>query len=75
MLTEHLPGEVTSFHVIPYDEPRNLIKLTARDRDEKRHWAQLIKQVMLEHFDIPNRAKELVFKLGDEEGKIYFFYC
>lgn len=69
MLIEHLPGEPTSFNVIPYDDPHpSQIKLTARNRDQKRQWAQHIKQVMLEHFDIPNRAKELVFKLGDEEG-------
>lgn len=70
MLIEHLPGEPTSFTVIPYNDPHpTQIKLTARTRDQKRQWAQHIKQVMLEHFDIPSRAKELVFKLGDEEGK------
>lgn len=69
MLVEHLPGEPTSFHVLPYSDPRGQIKLTAKNRDQKRLWAQLIKQAMLEHFDIPNRAKELVFKLGDEDGK------
>lgn len=69
MLIEHLPGEPTSFNVIPYNDPHpSQIKLTARNRDQKRQWAQHIKQVMLEHFDIPNRAKELVLKLGDEEG-------
>lgn len=73
MLVEHLPGDPTSFHVIPFSEPRNQIKLTARNRDQKRLWSQMIKQVMLEHFDIPSRAKELVFKLGDEEGKHFIF--
>lgn len=69
MLSEHLPGEPTSFYVIPYHEPRNQIKLTAKNRDQKRLWAQHIKGVILEKFDnIPNRAKELVYKLGDEEG-------
>ncbi|XP_020717162.1 myosin-M heavy chain isoform X2 [Ceratitis capitata] len=68
MLSEHLPGEPTSFYVIPYHEPRNQIKLTAKNRDQKRLWAQHIKGVILEKFDnIPNRAKELVYKLGDEE--------
>ena len=43
---------------------------TVKNRDQKRLWAQHVKTQMLEHFDIPNRAKELVFKLGDEEGKI-----
>lgn len=70
MLIEHLPGEPTSFTVIPYNDPHPVqIKLTARNRNEKRQWAQHIKQVMLAHFDIPSRAKELVFKLGDEEGE------
>lgn len=75
MLVEHLPGDPTSFHVLPFSDPRNQIKLTAKNRDQKRLWAQQIKQAMLEHFDIPSRAKELVFKLGDEEGNaVVFFY-
>ena len=69
MLIEHLPGEPTSFNVIPYNDPHpTQIKLTARNRDQKRQWARHIKQVMLDHLDIPSRAKELVFMLGDEEG-------
>ncbi|XP_073844698.1 uncharacterized protein isoform X2 [Musca autumnalis] len=68
MLSEHLAGEPTSFYVIPYDEPRNQIKLTAKNRDQKRLWTQHIKSVILEKFDnIPLRAKELVYQLGDEE--------
>lgn len=70
MLVEHLPGDPTSFHVLPFSDPRSQIKLTAKNRDQKRLWAQHVKQAMLEHFDIPNRAKELVFKLGDEEGNV-----
>lgn len=70
MLIEHLPGDPESFSVIPYNDPHpNQIKLTARNRDQKRKWAQHIKQVMLAHFDIPNRAKELLFKLGEEEDR------
>ncbi|XP_055921635.1 uncharacterized protein LOC129952814 [Eupeodes corollae] len=70
MLNEHLPGEPTSFYVIPYDDPRSQIKLTARNREQKRVWAQDIKSVMLERFNnIPNRARELVYKLGDEEDR------
>ncbi|KAG5678381.1 hypothetical protein PVAND_008061 [Polypedilum vanderplanki] len=69
MLVEHLPGDPTSFHVLPFSDPRSQIKLTAKNRDQKRLWAQQIKQAMLEHFDIPSRAKELVFKLGDEEDR------
>lgn len=71
MLSEHLPGEPTSFYVIPFDEPRHQIKLTARNRDQKRVWTQHIKGVMLEKLDIPLRAKELVFQLGNEEGEHY----
>ncbi|XP_055623845.1 uncharacterized protein LOC129767216 [Toxorhynchites rutilus septentrionalis] len=70
MLVEHLPGEPTSFNVIPYNNPKGQIKLTARTRDQKRLWAQAIKQAMLEHFDIPKRAKELVLQLGDEDDRI-----
>ncbi|XP_031636492.1 uncharacterized protein LOC116349267, partial [Contarinia nasturtii] len=70
MLIEHLPGDPESFSVIPYNDPHpNQIKLTARNRDQKRKWAQHIKQVMLAHFDIPKRAKELLFKLGEEEDR------
>ncbi|EDW73728.2 uncharacterized protein Dwil_GK19539, isoform C [Drosophila willistoni] len=69
MLSEHLPGEPTSFYVIPFDEPRNQIKLTARNRDLKRVWTQHIKSVMLEKLDIPMRAKELVYQLGNEEDR------
>uniref|UniRef100_A0A1I8PMT0 DH domain-containing protein n=1 Tax=Stomoxys calcitrans TaxID=35570 RepID=A0A1I8PMT0_STOCA len=70
MLNEHLAGEPTSFYVIPYDEPRSQIKLTAKNRDQKRLWTQHIKSVILEKFDnIPLRAKELVYQLGDEEDR------
>lgn len=71
MLIEHLRGEPCSFNVIPYNDPHpSQIKLTARNREQKRQWAHYIKQVMLAHFDIPSRAVELVYKLGDdEEGK------
>ncbi|XP_058466015.1 uncharacterized protein LOC131439248 [Malaya genurostris] len=70
MLVEHLPGESTSFNVIPYNDPKGQIKLTARTRDQKRLWAQQIKQAMLEHFDIPDRARELVLQLGEEDDRI-----
>lgn len=70
MLIEHLPGDPESFSVIPYNDPHpNQIKLTARNCNQKRKWAQHIKQVMLAHFDIPNRAKELLFQLGEEEDR------
>ncbi|XP_055319453.1 uncharacterized protein LOC129577054 isoform X2 [Sitodiplosis mosellana] len=70
MLIEHLPGDPESFSVIPYNDLHpNQIKLTARNRDQKRKWAQHIKQVMLAHFDIPNRAKELLFQLGEEDDR------
>lgn len=68
MLIEHLRGEPCSFNVIPYNDPHpSQIKLTARNREQKRQWAHHIKQVMLAHFDIPSRAVELVYKLGDDE--------
>lgn len=68
MLVEHIPGEPTSFHVIPFNDPRHQIKLTARNRDQKRIWSQQIKSIMLEDFNVTNRAKELVYMLGYEEG-------
>lgn len=68
MLIEHFRGEPASFSVIPYNDAHpTQIKLTARNRELKRQWAQHIKHVMLAHFNIPNRAKELLFKLGEEE--------
>jgi hypothetical protein len=70
MLVEQLPGEPTSFHVLPYSDPRGQIKLTAKNRDQKRMWTQQLKQAMFEFLDIPSRAKELVLKLGDEEGEL-----
>ena len=69
MLVEQIPGEPCSFFVIPYSDPRNQIKFVARNRNQKRLWANHIKAVMLEDLNIPNRAKDLVFQLGDEEGK------
>ncbi|XP_052873855.1 uncharacterized protein LOC128279175 [Anopheles cruzii] len=69
MLVEHLPGEPASFNVIPFDDPKGVMKLTARHREEKRVWTQQIKQAMLEHYDIPKRAKELVLLLGDEDER------
>uniref|UniRef100_A0AAG5D6K5 DH domain-containing protein n=1 Tax=Anopheles atroparvus TaxID=41427 RepID=A0AAG5D6K5_ANOAO len=71
MLVETLPGEPASFNVIPFDEPKGVLKLTARNREEKRHWTQQIKQAMLQHYsDIPERAKELVLQLGDEDERV-----
>ncbi|XP_055529721.1 uncharacterized protein LOC129721311 isoform X2 [Wyeomyia smithii] len=70
MLVEHLPGEPTSFNVIPYNDPKGQIRLTARTRDQKRLWTQQIKQAMLEHYDIPKRARELVLQLGDEDDRV-----
>uniref|UniRef100_A0A182QX74 DH domain-containing protein n=1 Tax=Anopheles farauti TaxID=69004 RepID=A0A182QX74_9DIPT len=70
MLVEHLPGEPASFNVIPFDDPKGVLKLTARNREEKRMWTQQIKQAMLQHYsDIPKRAMELVLQLGDEDER------
>lgn len=74
MLVEQIPGEPCSFFVIPYSDPRNQIKFVARNRNQKRLWAHHIKSVMLEDLNIPNRAKDLVFQLGDEEGKFKEFH-
>ncbi|XP_053674193.1 uncharacterized protein LOC128724493 [Anopheles nili] len=70
MLVEHLPGEPTSFNVIPFDDPKGVLKLTARNREEKRLWTQQIKQVMMQQYShMPERAKELVLQLGDEDER------
>lgn len=70
MLVEHLPGEPASFNVIPFDDPKGVMKLNARSREEKRQWTQQIKQAMLQHYtDFPARAMELVLQLGDEDRK------
>uniref|UniRef100_A0A182WIX1 DH domain-containing protein n=1 Tax=Anopheles minimus TaxID=112268 RepID=A0A182WIX1_9DIPT len=70
MLVEHLPGEPICFRVIPFDDPKGALQLTARNREEKRLWTQQIKQAMLQHYsDIPTRAKELVLQLGDEDER------
>lgn len=48
MLIEHLRGEPTSFNVIPYNDPHpSQIKLTAKNREQKRLWALSIKQVWI----------------------------
>lgn len=75
MLVEQIPGEPCSFFVIPYSDPRHQIKFVARNRNQKRIWAHHIKSVMLEDLNIPNRAKDLVFQLGDEEGTMKWNAC
>uniref|UniRef100_A0A182P9Z2 DH domain-containing protein n=1 Tax=Anopheles epiroticus TaxID=199890 RepID=A0A182P9Z2_9DIPT len=71
MLVEHLPGEPVCFRVIPFDDPKGALQLTARNREEKRVWTQQIKKAMLQHYsDIPTRAMELVLQLGDEDERI-----
>uniref|UniRef100_A0A182I3U6 Uncharacterized protein n=1 Tax=Anopheles arabiensis TaxID=7173 RepID=A0A182I3U6_ANOAR len=73
MLVEHLPGEPVCFRVIPFDDPKGALQLTARNREEKRIWTQQIKKAMLQHYsDIPTRAMELVLQLGDEDDKQYW---
>ncbi|XP_040155417.1 uncharacterized protein LOC120895819 isoform X2 [Anopheles arabiensis] len=70
MLVEHLPGEPVCFRVIPFDDPKGALQLTARNREEKRIWTQQIKKAMLQHYsDIPTRAMELVLQLGDEDER------
>lgn len=72
MLVEHFAGEPKMFQVVPYSDPKGQIKFTAKSVSQKRVWANQIKKAMLEHFNIPKRAQELVYKLGDEEGNILF---
>jgi len=74
MLVEHLRGEPTSFQVIPYNNPKDQIKLTAKNRDLKLRWVKQIKYVMIDTLNIPNRARELVLNLSYEEGNLSFYF-
>ncbi|XP_026482657.1 pleckstrin homology domain-containing family G member 1-like, partial [Ctenocephalides felis] len=72
MLVEVIQGEPTSFHVIPYDNPRNQITLQARSVQQKKQWGLQLKRLMLEQFNgkIPTRAKDLVLGIDAEESLV-----
>lgn len=77
MLVEQVRGEPLSFHVLPFDNPRNQYTLRARSTQHKREWTLQIKRVILENYNavIPNHARQLVMQLGQDmpecTGKIY----
>lgn len=69
MLIESVPGEPLSFHVIPFDNPRQQYTLEARNLEQKREWALQLKRVILENYDavIPHHARQLVLQLGQDQ--------
>ncbi|XP_011299999.1 uncharacterized protein GEFmeso [Fopius arisanus] len=69
MLIESIPGEPSSFHVIPFDNPRLQYTLQARNLEHKREWTLQIKRVMLENYNavIPIHARQLVLQLGQSQ--------
>ncbi|XP_074657929.1 uncharacterized protein LOC141910927 isoform X2 [Tubulanus polymorphus] len=70
MLIESIPKEPLSFHVIPFNNPKNQYTLQAKTLDQKRRWCQEIKRLILENYNaiIPDKAKKLVMMLGDIDG-------
>ncbi|XP_026482655.1 pleckstrin homology domain-containing family G member 1-like [Ctenocephalides felis] len=76
MLVEVIQGEPTSFHVIPYDNPRNQITLQVCMMhvryNKKKQWGLQLKRLMLEQFNgkIPTRAKDLVLGIDAEESLV-----
>lgn len=68
MLVEQVRGEPLSFHVLPFDNPRNQYTLRARSTQHKREWTLQIKRVILENYNavIPNHARQLVMQLGQD---------
>ncbi|XP_011263792.1 uncharacterized protein LOC105255939 isoform X2 [Camponotus floridanus] len=69
MLIESIPGEPSSFHVIPFDNPRLQYTLQARNLEQKREWTLQIKRVILENYNavIPSHARQLVLQLGQTQ--------
>lgn len=67
-------GEPLSFHIIPFDNPRQQCTLRARSPQHKREWTLQLKRVILENYSaiIPSHARQLVMQLGqnfENEGK------
>ncbi|CAG9116164.1 unnamed protein product [Plutella xylostella] len=69
MLVESIEGAPLSFHVIPWDAPRQLLTLQARDKRHKREWTLLLKRVILENYNavIPSHARQLLMQLGQNK--------
>lgn len=67
MLIESIPEQPSSFHVLPYDNPKSQHTLQARTLDQKRHWCQEIKRLILENYHraIPEKAKHIVMNMNE----------
>ncbi|XP_076464695.1 uncharacterized protein LOC143296557 [Babylonia areolata] len=73
MLVEVISNEPLSFHIIPFDNPRAQHTLQARSMEQKRHWCQEIKRLILESYQgrIPDNVKNLVMELGRNHDNDY----
>ncbi|XP_067938482.1 uncharacterized protein [Watersipora subatra] len=65
MLIESVPREPLSFHLVPYDNPRQQNTFQAKTLEQKREWCSMVKKYILESYDmkIPEKAKELLLAL------------
>ncbi|KAF5304632.1 hypothetical protein FQR65_LT07914 [Abscondita terminalis] len=72
MLVEQVRGEPLSFHVLPFDNPRQQCTLRARSPQHKREWTLQLKRVILENYSavIPSHARQLVMQLGQNVTEI-----
>ncbi|KAK4873112.1 hypothetical protein RN001_015141 [Aquatica leii] len=72
MLVEQVRGEPLSFHVLPFDNPRQQCTLRARSPQHKREWTLQLKRVILENYSavIPSHARQLVMQLGQNVPEI-----
>ncbi|GAB1599962.1 rhoGEF domain-containing protein gxcJ-like isoform X2 [Argonauta hians] len=66
MLIESIPKEPLSFQVIPFDNPKSMHTLQARNIDQKVKWCKEIKHLILESYKgkIPEKVRHLVMELG-----------
>lgn len=78
MLVEQVRGEPLSFHIIPFDNPRQQCTLRARSPQNKREWTLQLKRVILENYSavIPSHARQLVMQLGQnlQNDGMYILY-
>ncbi|KAK5640520.1 hypothetical protein RI129_011331 [Pyrocoelia pectoralis] len=72
MLVEQVRGEPLSFHILPFDNPRQQCTLRARSPQHKREWTLQLKRVILENYSavIPSHARQLVMQLGQNVPEI-----
>uniref|UniRef100_A0A1Y1KCR1 DH domain-containing protein n=1 Tax=Photinus pyralis TaxID=7054 RepID=A0A1Y1KCR1_PHOPY len=72
MLVEQVRGEPLSFHILPFDNPRQQCTLRARSPQHKREWTLQLKRVILENYsaEIPSHARQLVMQLGQNASEI-----